>query len=253
LDLLAILPDIRADLMQQFKPGNRDFTFRNINLNKTASNLSDPSYEAPYALHLNLGLQRELAHDMLISADFVWRRFLHTFLAGIDYTRFNRLPQGPAIPHCTPAQTNDWTAVCSAGPITFDNTSGIVQYKGLLVRLEKRFSRRTQFLASYALGSYKGTNGPGNVDFPGTGFNNDEWVENYGPLPTDLRHILNLSGFVELPWRFQVSFNVSAYSAPPFSAFVSGGDFNGDGTTNDLLPGTTVNQFHGGVRENGPA
>ena len=117
------------------------------------------------------------------------------------------------------------------------------------MRLEKRFSRRTQFLASYALGSYKGTNGLGGVAFPGTGFNNDNWFENYGPLPTDLRHILNLSGFVDLPWRFQVSFSVSAYSRPPFSAYVSGMDFNGDGTQNDLLPGTTVNQFNRGLDE----
>src|SRR5262249_9050324 len=151
LNLLAILPGIRADLMRQLNPGNRDFTFRNINLNKTGANLSDPSYQAPYALHLNLGLQRQLAHDLVISADLVWRRFLHTFLAGIDYNRFNRRPQGPVIPPCTPAQKNEKTAVCSAGQITFDNTAGIAQYKGLLVRLEKRFSRRTQFLSSYAL------------------------------------------------------------------------------------------------------
>jgi hypothetical protein len=58
---------------------------------------------------------------------------------------------------------------------------------------------------------------------------------------------LNLSGFVELPRRFQVSLSVSAYSAPPFSAFVSGVDFNGDGTINDLLPGTKVNQFNRGL------
>ena len=115
------------------------------------------------------------------------------------------------------------------------------------MRLEKRFSGRTQFLASYAIGSYKGTNGPGNDDFPATGFNNDNWFESYGPLPTDLRHILNLSGLVELPRRFQISFSVSAYSRPPFSVYVSGIDFNGDGTQNDLLPGTRVNQFNRGL------
>jgi hypothetical protein len=153
------------------------------------------------------------------------------------------------IPRCSPAQRNDATAVCSAGPITFDNTTGIARYQGLLVRLEKRLSRRTQFLASYALGSYEGTNGPGNDDFPATGFNNDKWFESYGPLPTDLRHILNLSGLVELPQRFQISFSVSSYSRPPFSVYVSGIDFNGDGTQNDLLPGTKVNQFNRGLDE----
>jgi hypothetical protein len=244
-DLLMILPGIRSDLMAQLNPNNRDFTFRNLDLNKSgASNLSDPFYETAYALHFNLGVQRELAPNLVVSADFAWRRFLHTFLPGIDYNRFNRQPHGPVIPRCTEAESHDMTAACSTGPITFDNTSGMAQYKGLLVRLEKRFSRRTQFLVSYALGSFQGSNG---TEFPGNGFNNDNWFENYGPLPTDRRHVLNFSGSVDLPWRFQASFSVSAYSRPPFSAYVNGVDFNGDGTLNDLLPGAGVNQFNRGL------
>jgi len=244
--LLTILPSIRADLLRQLNPDNRDFTLRNLDINKTGSNLSDSGYGTQYSLHFSAGVQRELARDLVLSADFVRRRFLHTYFAGVDYNHFNSA-RGPVIPRCTPAQRIDVAAVCSAGPITFDNTSGIAQYQGLLLRLEKRFSGRTQFLASYALGSYEGTNGPGNDDFPATGFNNDNWFESYGPLPTDLRHILNLSGFVDLPQRFQVSFGVSAYSRPPFSVYVSGIDFNGDGTQNDLLPGSRVNQFNRGL------
>ena len=33
------------------------------------------------------------------------------------------------------------------------------------------------------------------------GSNNDDWFENYGPLPTDRRHTLNVSGFFTLPWQ----------------------------------------------------
>jgi hypothetical protein len=242
-DLLTILPSIRAGLLQQLNPDNRDFTIRNIDADKTGSNLSDPFYQTPYALHFSLGVQRELARNLVLSVDLVERRFLHVFLGGIDYNRFNSA-QGPVIPRCSPAQKNDVTAACSNGQITFDNTTGIAQYKGLLVRIEKRFSGRTQLLASYALGSYNGSNGPGIV---GGGFNNDNWFENYGSLPTDLRHILNLSGIVDLPRRFRLSFSMSAYSRPPFSAYVSGIDFNGDGTTSDLLPGTKVNQFNRGL------
>jgi hypothetical protein len=252
-DLLTILPEKRAELLRQLNPDNRDFTFRNLDLNKTGLNLSDPSYETPYALHFNLGVQRELAPDLVLSADFAWRRFLHTFLPDIDYNRFDRRINGvqtPVIPRCAAAQRNDLAAVCSNGVITFDNTTGIAEYKGLLVRLEKRFSRRTQFLVSYALGSYTGSNGSPGANTPGNtspGFNHDNWFENYGPLPSDRRHILNLSGFVDLPWRFQVAFSVSAYSRPPLTAFVSGVDFNGDGTVIDLLPGTRVNQFNRGL------
>ena len=150
------------------------------------------------------------------------------------------------IPRCTATQRSDPSAACSNGAITFDNTSGLDRYQALLVRVEKRFSRRTQFLGSYALASNVGANGPATAGFPGAGFNNDNWFENYGPLPTDQRHVLNLSSFIDLPRRFQVSFSVSYYSRPPFSPYVSGVDFNGDGTRDDLLPGTSVNQLNRG-------
>ncbi len=211
--------------------------------------LSDPFYETPYALHVNLGVQRELTRKLSFTVDFVWRRFLHTYISDIDYNHFNS-SGGPIIPGCSPTQKNDLTATCSNGPITFDNTTGIAQDKALLLRLDKRFSHKTEFLVSYAFGSFKGSNGASGPGATATGFNNYNWFENYRPLPTDLRHVLNVSGFMDLPHRFQLSFSISAYSAPPFSAYVNGVDFNGDGTSNDLLPGTSVNQFNRGLNKN---
>jgi len=186
-----------------------------------------------------------------VSADVVWRQFVHTFINGIDYNRWNS-SGGAVIPRCVGSQRTDITARCSNGSMFFDTTIGRARYGGLLVRVEKRLSRGFQFLASYALSSYVGTNGTGTGTVEPTGgrvfgFNNDDWFENFGPLPTDQRHVLNVSGFVELPWRFQVAFSVSAYSRPPFSAYVAGMDFNGDGTQNDLLPGTRLNEFGRGL------
>ncbi len=252
--LLAILPDIRTTLLQSINPDNRDFSVRNIDLTKAGSNLYDPSYAIPYAIHVNLGVERELAPGFVIGADVVWRQFVHTFINGIDYNHFNSVT-GPVIPACSPSQRNDVNALCSNGPIYFDTTIGRARYKGLLVRVEKRFTRRAQFLASYALSSFVGSNGTGTgtTENPGGrvfGFNNNDWSDNYGPLPTDQRHVLNLSGFVDLPWRLQLAFSASAYSQPPFSAYVNGVDFNGDGTVNDLLPGTTINQFGRGFDRN---
>jgi hypothetical protein len=102
---------------------------------------------------------------------------------------------------------------------------------------EKRFSRRWQFLASYAWSSNVGNSF-------GNGFDNTNWLANYGPLDRDMRHILNLSGVVELPKSFQLGWTSTYNSMPPFSAFLGGFDLNGDGTTGDLPPGTTVNQFN---------
>lgn len=249
--LLSILPELRADLLRTRNTDNRDFSVRNLDFTKSGANLYDPTYQTPYAIHINLDVQRELHSGFVLSADVVWKRFIHTYINGIDYNRWGSVG-GPALPACTNQQRNDPAAVCSNGNIYFDTTIGRARYKGLLVRAEKRFSGRGQFLASYALGSYVGTNGTGTgtSEAPGGrvfGFNNDDWFENYGPLPTDLRHILNLSGSVELPARLQLSFSVSANSRPPFSPFVGGIDFNGDGTRDDLLPGTSINQFNRGL------
>ena len=94
--------------------------------------------------------------------------------------------------------------------------------RGLLLRAEKRFSRGFQFLGSYAYSHNTAT-------LPGNGFNLDNWLENRGP--SGLSHILNLAGALELPSQFELGLNFSFSSASPFSAFVGGIDFNGDGTT----------------------
>jgi hypothetical protein len=136
-------------------------------------------------------------------------------------------------------------AACSGGAITFDNTTGLARYTGLLVRVEKRFSGRVQLLGSYALATNTGSNGTAAQG--GLGFSSLNWFENYGPLPRDLRHVASVSGFVELPKQFQLAFNTYLSSRPPFTAWVSGMDFNGDGLANDLLPGSKVNHFGRGL------
>ena len=108
------------------------------------------------------------------------------------------------------------------------------------MRADKRFSHGFQVLGSWAYSSNTGNNS-------GNGFNQDDWLSNRGPLPTDFTHIVNLAGVTLLPLQFQLGLNFSYSSAPPFSAFVGGIDLDGDGTTGDLLPGTTVNAFNRGM------
>jgi hypothetical protein len=134
-------------------------------------------------------------------------------------------------------------AQCSLGPIDVNNTGLRAKYMGLLLRLDKRFSGRTQFLASYALSRNVGYN---DRNVSGV-FNNDDWSQNYGPLDRDRRHVLNVSAVVDLPKRFQVSFNSAYYSKPPYNVYVSNIDFTGTGTVNDVLPGTRLNEFNRGL------
>jgi hypothetical protein len=235
---LQVLPTIRADLAQaRGDPNNRDLSVTNIEADKqgsvAASNLPNAS-----ATHVSLGVQREIARDLVVSADFVVRQFsqIGSPPGLIDANHFSSV-NDPALPVCSDAQGSDPSALCSLGPISLTSGIGSARYMGLLVRAEKRFSRGWQFLASYAYSSDVGDNF-------GTGFNNDSRLGNYGPLDRDVRHILTLSGLAQLPKRFQVGLFVTYNSKPPFSAFLGGLDLNGDGTWDDLLPGTRVNQFN---------
>ena len=57
------------------------------------------------------------------------------------------------------------------------------------------------------------------------------------------------TGIVDFPWRFRFSFISTVSSRPPFTAQMSGLDLNGDGTINDVLPGTEWNELNRGVDE----
>ncbi|MEP7272390.1 MAG: hypothetical protein ABI882_12880, partial [Acidobacteriota bacterium] len=241
-NLLACLPAIQAELFRNL--ASADQALQAIQLTKQAATGIYPvKVRSSSALHLNLGIQRELARNFVVSADFAYRHFDHLGLLGLnqlDLNHFNSA-RGPVIPRClNETQRNDPQALCSTGPINVQQAIGRATWKGLLVRADKRFSNGFQLLGSWAYSSNTGTN-------IGNGFNLDDLLSNRGPLPTDFTHIVNVAGVVHLRWRLQLGLNFSYTSAPPFSAFVGGSDFNGDGTTGDLLPGTTVNAFNRGM------
>jgi len=120
------------------------------------------------------------------------------------------------------------------------------------LRADKRFSHGFQILGSYAWSSNIGTPGTGLVNpttggTTGPGLNLDNWHQTPAPLITDYTHVVNVSAVAKLPWRFDLGLNFSYSNAPPFSPIVGGIDFNGDGTTGDLLPGTTAGAFNRGL------
>jgi hypothetical protein len=236
-DLMTCLPTIRAELIENL--AYSDQSIQAIQLTKQGS-LLPVDVPKPSALHVNLGIQREIARDFVVSADFAFRRFNHVGMGQLDLNRFNSA-RGPLIPRClTAAERDDPQALCSTGAINVQTMAGRVIYKGLLVRADKRFSRGFQLLGSWAYSSNTGTS-------VGPGFNLDDWLDNRGPIDYDVTHIVNVAGIVQLPLSFRLGLNFSYATAPPFSAIVGGSDFNGDGTTNDLLPGTTINAFNRGM------
>jgi hypothetical protein len=242
-DLMVMLPAIRASLLENIQNANR--SVRQIEISKTLPpepgvGLNGSGVPRSSALHVNIGVQRRITRDLVLSADLAYRRFNHVAIGGFDANHFSSV-NGPAIRACAPFEKDDPQALCSNGPISMIAWAGSATYKGLLVRAEKRLSNGFQFLGSWAYSRNIGTS-----DSFANGFNLHNWLENRGPLPTDFTHILNLSGVGRVR-QFDLGFNFFYSSPPPFSAYVGGIDFNGDGTTGDLLPGSTVNAFNRGM------
>lgn len=238
--LLSLLPSIRQTLAQQFgDPNSKDLSVRNIEVFKQGSGILAHDFVSPYSLHVNVGVQREIAPDLVVSGDFVMKRFVHQDTGAIDLNRWNST-SGPVIRPCVGTELSDPKAACSTGPIEVQLSAATSRYTGLLLRVDRRWSRRYQFGAAYALASSVGLNRV---------INNDNWFESYGPTANDRRHTLTISGIVDLPWGFRLSSTSSLLSKAPFRAQIAGMDFNGDGTTNDLLPGTKWNQLNRGVSE----
>lgn len=202
--------------------------------------LLDPNLESPYTEQFTIGFQHQLPKNMALSVDFVLRNRVHVtsgFDNALDLNLFNRRADlgGPVLPRCTAAQRTDPSAICSNGAIRVFQSIDRNSYKAMLVKLDKRFSNRYQFTASYALSSLRGFY-----------INEDQtdWFGNPGALPEDVRHRFTFSGVVDLPWAFQASLIAVYASRPPFNARIPNTvDLNGDGTFGDTLPGLEISEL----------
>jgi Carboxypeptidase regulatory-like domain len=199
--------------------------------------LIDPNIKLPYSTTASIGFQRELRWNMAVNADFVWRRYLHSFFQR-DRALSDRPASlgGPIIRPCANAtEATNPTVRCLNGPFEVVEGSGREDYKALLVKLEKRFSNRYQFTASYAYSRLRG-------------FDYDRDLANPFAFPgfsgSDRPHIFSFSGVADLPLGFRAGLIATFESGAPLTVTIPGSnnsDLNGDGTNNDLLPGTSLN------------
>jgi hypothetical protein len=264
-DLMPLLPGLRSNLAARFGDGS-DLSVRGIDVIKQGDQIVDPDSTTGYSIHMNAGVQRELKPNLVLTADYVMRRYLHVGpLQGvfiIDRNRFNRprvtgvdpitgvvsFVRDPVIPLCTLAQTNalDPKDNCSTGPINVFESGANYRYQGLHLKLEKRYSSGLQFTLGYALAMNTGFIWEnGFTDY-------DDHRLSYGNISGHRRHRLTVSGVWTPPdyrgdsglWRglmnsWTVSLISQIYSPSPLNTLLSGLDLDGDGLSVTLLPGTT--------------
>lgn len=184
--------------------------------------------QTPYSQQLNIGVQRELPLNSILDVNFIYARTVHEFMRDGDGGNIfpgngMRIILGDGQP--------------ASRTVTVITSDGFSRYRALTARWDKRFSRRFQFTASYALSRLETTTPDGLGLGAGTLVNRNS-LANFGPGALDRTHRFTVNGIVELPHGFRVSTIATAYSGLPGSILVGSADLRGDGTNGSLLPGT---------------
>jgi hypothetical protein len=196
------------------------------------------NYKLPRSIQTSIGVQQDLGHDMVLTADWARKVFTHVQLGELDAARFGQYfpdpatgkpVQTPVVPVCSTAQLFQLGQECVTGAITEWTEGGRSVYNGLLMKLNKRFSHRYQFTVAYALQDNKSI---------GTVINLNNYFQSFGP--TLARHNLTVAGNVNLPYGIQMTLNSSFISRTPFNPVVPV-DLSGTGGAASLLPGLTYN------------
>src|SRR5216684_2522744 len=182
----------------------------------------------PYSMQYNAGIQRQLGWNSVIDVNFIYTRTTHEFVHDAHIANFFLGNGAPRLRGDGTLPTNCIQLV------TADGYSG---YRALTIKYDKRFSKRFQYTASYALSRLNTTNTDGLGQGGGVLVNRNNDA-NYGPGQLDRTQRLTMNGIVELPGGFRLSLLSTHSTGLPQSIIVGSADINGDGLNGDLLPGT---------------
>ncbi|HET9531893.1 MAG TPA: TonB-dependent receptor, partial [Blastocatellia bacterium] len=149
-------------------------------------NIIDNGLENPMVQQFNLGLQREFAGDFVASADFIHNLGTHFIIGRTIGTVFNPVVGGPD------------------RVVNLESSVG-TKYDGLLLSLEKRFSRGHQFRASYTLSKAFNYANDDQIPFSSGPIDSNNLRLDYGPTPNDQRHRFTLSGVFDLPGSIRLA------------------------------------------------
>ncbi len=216
------------------------------NYQQFSVNITNPSYPDPYGgRDPRTFIVSAPANITVVANDYV-QPSSHQFNAGVSHQLF-----GDYALHvdAVVTNTNDDRKIVDInarvpGAATRPNTTfarvdenrstGEARYRALYTKLEKRFSRRHQFMVTHTYMNSEDNNPLSRYLDP---FDpNIDW----GPSSGERRHAIVASGSVLLPWDVNLGAVWSARTQLPWNA-TAGRDLNVDGFNTDLVPGTTRN------------
>jgi carboxypeptidase family protein len=149
-------------------------------------NIVDNGLATPYVQQFNLGFQSELLRDLVVSVDGI-----HSFGSKFIIGRQVGVINNPVV----------------SGPDAVINIESSVKtwYDGLLVNVQKRYSDRYTFNASYTLSKTFNFSNDDQIPFQGGPINPNRLILEKGPAPNDERHRFTFAGVFDMPYGFQLS------------------------------------------------
>ena len=177
----------------------------------------DQKFQMPYSEQFTLGYARQVTRDFSVQVDGVYTHTLHDW-RNLDQNYPNAAGVRPL---------TAWARILDHESISQS------KYRAMYVRVEKRWAKRYQFLASYTLSSARDDNPQGAITNPAN-YNLD-----WGPANIDRRHALVASGSIILPGKVTLGVIWQLRSSLPFSALSAVLDADGN---RQFVTGTSRNQ-----------
>ena len=168
-------------------------------------NIIDNDLQNPMVHQMNVGVQRELAQDFVVRADYARNAGTHFIIGRVIGT----VPLNPVV----------------GGPEIVKNLESSVRtrYDGLLLSLEKRFASHYQFRASYTLSRSFNYANDDQIPFSNGPIDSNDLRREYGPTPNDQRHRFTFSGVFQLPGQMRIAPILTLASSVPIDILLPDG------------------------------
>jgi outer membrane receptor protein involved in Fe transport len=167
-------------------------------------NIIDNRLQNPMVQQMNVGVERELWRDFVIRADYVHNFGTHFIIGRTIGTVFNPVVGGP-------------------DRVVNLESSVRTKYDGLLLSVEKRFSQRYQFRASYTLAKAFNYANDDQIPFSNGPVDPNNLQLEYGPTPNDQRHRFTFAGVFELPASLRLAPILTLASGVPMDILLPSG------------------------------
>jgi hypothetical protein len=149
-------------------------------------NIIDNGMQNPMVQQMNIGIQRELGYSLVVRADYLHNYGTHFIIGRTIGQVFNPVVGGPDL-------------------VKNLESSVKTKYDGMLITVEKRFSHRSQFRASYTLSKSFNYANDDQIPFSNGPLNSNNLQLEYGPTPNDQRHRFTFAGVFELPYGVRLA------------------------------------------------